>query len=94
MWHAHTRAIVHAVGDADIEPIKSAQIGATFIYECGMRGSTAMAYPPVVAGGERALTLHYLNNDLPVADGQVRRHHSAMNVDAYKYRAPINNASL
>lgn len=32
-------------------------------FECRIRGAERLAYPPVVAGGERANIIHYLNAD-------------------------------
>lgn len=47
------------------------QIYAKFDYECRMRGAQMMAYVPVVAGGSNALTMHYVNNDQPLHDGDL-----------------------
>ncbi|KAG0373371.1 hypothetical protein BGX24_011799 [Mortierella sp. AD032] len=47
------------------------QVYARFDYECRMRGSQMMAYVPVVAGGSNALTMHYVNNDQPLHDGDL-----------------------
>ncbi|KAF9907331.1 hypothetical protein BX616_000465 [Lobosporangium transversale] len=47
------------------------QIYAKFDYECRMRGSQMMAYVPVVAGGSNALTMHYVNNDQPLHNGDL-----------------------
>jgi len=47
------------------------QIYAKFDFECRMRGSQMMAYVPVVAGGSNALTMHYVNNDQPLKDGDL-----------------------
>lgn len=43
------------------------------ILEFGMRsrGGKFQAYPPVVAGGQRANTLHYVTNDMCVAGGEM-----------------------
>ena len=41
-----------------------AQMWAKFDYEIRMRGSTMLAYVPVVAGGPNALTMHYVRNDM------------------------------
>lgn len=45
-------------------------------YECKLQGAQSLAFPPVVAGGEAANTLHYVNNtqilrndDLVLMDG-------------------------
>lgn len=47
------------------------QVYAKFDFECRMRGSQMMAYVPVVAGGSNALTMHYVNNDQPLKDGDL-----------------------
>ena len=39
------------------------QLDALLEYEVRRRGATSLAYPPVVAGGARANTLHYVRND-------------------------------
>nr|XP_023028066.1 probable Xaa-Pro aminopeptidase 3 [Leptinotarsa decemlineata] len=39
------------------------QIFAKVDYECRMRGAEYLAYPPVVAGGERSTIIHYINNN-------------------------------
>ena len=36
-----------------------------------MRGAERLAYPPVVAGGERTNVIHYTNNNRTVEDGQL-----------------------
>ncbi|KAG1515530.1 hypothetical protein G6F52_009657 [Rhizopus delemar] len=45
-----------------------AQMWAKFDYEIRMRGSTTLAYVPVVAGGPNALTMHYVRNDMELKD--------------------------
>lgn len=35
------------------------------------RGASSLAFPPVVAGGNRANTLHYIRNDAVVKDGEL-----------------------
>ncbi|KAF9973728.1 hypothetical protein BGZ73_002997 [Actinomortierella ambigua] len=47
------------------------QVYAKFDFECRMRGSQMLAYVPVVAGGSNALTMHYVNNDQPLNDGDL-----------------------
>ncbi|KAF9424993.1 hypothetical protein BGZ94_007940 [Podila epigama] len=47
------------------------QVYAKFDFECRMRGSQMMAYVPVVAGGPNALTMHYVNNDQGLNDGDL-----------------------
>ncbi|GAB1606958.1 xaa-Pro aminopeptidase 3-like [Argonauta hians] len=40
-------------------------------YECRVRGAQYLAYPPVVAGGNRANTVHYVSNNQIVRDGEL-----------------------
>eukprot|EP00041_Stephanoeca_diplocostata_P015046 m.284309 g.284309 ORF g.284309 m.284309 type:complete len:577 (-) comp19905_c0_seq1:219-1949(-) len=46
-------------------------IDATLEFGCRKRGATAAAFIPVVAGGARANTLHYVRNDRTVSDGSL-----------------------
>ncbi|KAF7268794.1 xaa-Pro aminopeptidase 3 [Rhynchophorus ferrugineus] len=39
------------------------QLFAKVDYECRARGAEFLAYPPVVAGGNRATIIHYINNN-------------------------------
>ncbi|KAK4883642.1 hypothetical protein RN001_006961 [Aquatica leii] len=47
------------------------QIFANVDFECKMRGAEYLAYPPVVAGGNRANIIHYINNDQVVMDKEM-----------------------
>jgi Xaa-Pro aminopeptidase len=40
------------------------QLAAKLEYECRLRGAQRLSYPPVVAGGINANTLHYVSNDM------------------------------
>lgn len=40
------------------------QLWAKLDYECRMRGSSMLAYVPVVAGGPNGLSMHYVRNDM------------------------------
>lgn len=51
--------------------VNESQIFATVDYICRMNGAEFLAYPPVVAGGNRATTIHYINNDNLVQDGEL-----------------------
>ncbi|ORX92277.1 hypothetical protein K493DRAFT_325361 [Basidiobolus meristosporus CBS 931.73] len=46
-------------------------ISALFEYECRKRGSQMLAYVPVVAGGKNALTMHYVNNNQLLREGDL-----------------------
>ncbi|CAG8462887.1 1749_t:CDS:10 [Ambispora leptoticha] len=40
-------------------------------YECRIRGAELLGYVPVIASGVNALTLHYVNNDMPLRYGDL-----------------------
>lgn len=46
-------------------------IEATMEYNCKIRGAQRLSYPPVVASGINANTLHYITNDMLLEDGQL-----------------------
>ncbi|XP_069823454.1 xaa-Pro aminopeptidase 3 [Dendropsophus ebraccatus] len=52
-------------------PLDEALIYAKFDFECRARGAEILAYPPVVAGGNRANTLHYVKNNQIVKPGEM-----------------------
>ena len=65
-------------GDAITSTIASSYVGVTehqlfarVDYECRMRGAEYLAYPPVVAGGDRANIIHYISNNQVVKDGEM-----------------------
>ena len=47
------------------------QLEASFVADCMDAGCRAMAYPPIVAAGANACTLHYTRNQDKFADGQL-----------------------
>lgn len=57
-----------AMSSGDID---EAVLYAKFDFECRAHGANFLAYPPVVAGGNRANTLHYINNNQIVKDGEM-----------------------
>uniref|UniRef100_A0A8C9IBP1 Xaa-Pro aminopeptidase 3 n=1 Tax=Piliocolobus tephrosceles TaxID=591936 RepID=A0A8C9IBP1_9PRIM len=44
-------------------PVEEGFLYAKFEFECRARGADILAYPPVVAGGNRSNTLHYVKNN-------------------------------
>ncbi|KAI9492367.1 peptidase M24, structural domain-containing protein [Zychaea mexicana] len=48
-----------------------AQLWAKLDYECRMRGSSILAYVPVVASGPNGLSMHYVRNDMQMRDGDL-----------------------
>ncbi|XP_064483348.1 xaa-Pro aminopeptidase 3-like [Ornithodoros turicata] len=49
--------------------VSEAQLHAKMEFECRIRGAERLAYPPVVAGGNRANVIHYIANDQKIEDG-------------------------
>lgn len=47
------------------------QLWASVEYHSRMNGAQYLAYPPVVAGGARANTIHYTNNNQFIKDGEM-----------------------
>ncbi|CAH2313227.1 probable Xaa-Pro aminopeptidase 3 isoform X1 [Pelobates cultripes] len=52
-------------------PVDEAFLYAKFEFECRSRGANILAYPPVVAGGNRANTLHYIKNNQIIKPGEM-----------------------
>ncbi|XP_007502625.1 xaa-Pro aminopeptidase 3 isoform X4 [Monodelphis domestica] len=52
-------------------PMDEAFLYAKFEFECRARGADILAYPPVVAGGNRSNTLHYVKNNQIIKDGEM-----------------------
>ena len=42
--------------------LAESQLHALLEFECRVRGAQHLSFPPVVAAGNRANTLHYINN--------------------------------
>ena len=53
----------HTKDAKDAKAISEHDISALFEFECRIRGAQRMAYPPVVASGADATTIHYSRND-------------------------------
>lgn len=47
------------------------EIFARVDYHTRMDGASFMAYPPVVAAGQNATTIHYVNNNQRIVDGEM-----------------------
>uniref|UniRef100_A0A915JXX1 Peptidase M24 domain-containing protein n=1 Tax=Romanomermis culicivorax TaxID=13658 RepID=A0A915JXX1_ROMCU len=46
-------------------------LSGKFDFECKINGAKGLAYPPVVAGGNRANTIHYLNADQLIRENEL-----------------------
>ncbi|EFA83330.1 peptidase M24 family protein [Heterostelium album PN500] len=47
------------------------ELGAYFEFSIKKRGAQRMSYPPVVAGGNNANTIHYISNNMLLKDGDL-----------------------
>lgn len=47
------------------------ELYARLDYECRMNGAEYLAYPPVVAAGNNANTLHYIDNKQKIREGDL-----------------------
>lgn len=47
------------------------QLEALFLHHCAQQGAREQAYPPIVAGGENACILHYVDNHARLRDGDL-----------------------
>ncbi|XP_008328476.1 xaa-Pro aminopeptidase 3 isoform X2 [Cynoglossus semilaevis] len=63
---AFRRTMALSQGEVD-----EAVLYAKFDFESRIHGANFLAYPPVVAGGNRANTLHYINNNQIIRDGEL-----------------------
>ncbi|KAM4535234.1 xaa-Pro aminopeptidase 3 [Fundulus diaphanus] len=63
---AFRRTMALSQGDVD-----ESVLFAKFDFENRIHGANFLAYPPVVAGGNRANTLHYINNNQIIKDGEM-----------------------
>ncbi|KAK2506045.1 hypothetical protein MC885_002686 [Smutsia gigantea] len=52
-------------------PVEESFLYAKFEFECRAHGADILAYPPVVAGGNRSNTLHYVKNNQLIKDGEM-----------------------
>lgn len=75
---AHRRAMRAArPGRAEYE------IEAELLHEFRLQGAQAPAYTPIVAGGERACILHYVQNDGVLKDGELLLIDAGCELDGY-----------
>lgn len=59
------------------------EIEAEFLHEFRLKGAHAPAYGTIVAGGANACTLHYVNNDCPLRDGDLLLIDAGSEMDGY-----------
>jgi Xaa-Pro aminopeptidase len=59
------------------------EIEAELLYEFRRHGAQAPAYTPIVASGEHACVLHYVQNDAPLVDGDLLLIDAGCELDGY-----------
>jgi Xaa-Pro aminopeptidase len=59
------------------------EIEAELVHEFRRHGAQAPAYTPIVAGGERACVLHYVENDAVLCDGDLLLIDAGCELDGY-----------
>jgi Xaa-Pro aminopeptidase len=59
------------------------QLAAVFSHSCQMQGARHLAYPSIVGGGNNACVLHYVDNDRPLADGDLVLVDAGCELDCY-----------
>ncbi len=59
------------------------ELEAEFRYALGLEGCREVAYEPIVAGGARACTLHYIANNKPLVSGELVLVDAGAEVDCY-----------
>lgn len=75
---AHRRAMRAARPDGN-----EAEVEAELLYEFRRNGAQAPAYSPIVAAGQNACVLHYVQNDAPLRDGDLLLIDAGCEVDGY-----------
>ncbi|GAB6027263.1 hypothetical protein CHUAL_001548 [Chamberlinius hualienensis] len=63
-------AFVEAIGATKVN-VTEHTLYAKIEYECRVKGAERLAYPPVIAGGCRATTIHYVANDQMLREGEL-----------------------
>ena len=81
---AHITGAAHRCAMQAVRPGRfEYEIEAELLREFRRRGAQAPAYTPIVAGGERACVLHYVQNDSPLADGELLLIDAGCELDGY-----------
>jgi Xaa-Pro aminopeptidase len=75
---AHRRAMHAARPDGN-----EAEVEAELLYEFRRNGAQAPAYSPIVAAGQNACVLHYVQNDAPLRDGDLLLIDAGCEMDGY-----------
>ncbi|NVZ09979.1 Xaa-Pro aminopeptidase [Allochromatium humboldtianum] len=63
--------------------LNEARLEAEFQHQCALAGARHLAYPSIVAGGEHACVLHYVENSAPLRDGDLVLIDAGCELDGY-----------
>jgi aminopeptidase P (EC:3.4.11.9). Metallo peptidase. MEROPS family M24B len=63
--------------------LNEARLEAEFQHRCALAGARHLAYPSIVAGGEHACVLHYVENNAPLRDGDLVLIDAGCELDGY-----------
>lgn len=63
--------------------LNEARLEAEFQHQCALAGARHLAYPSIVAGGEHACVLHYVENAAPLRDGDLVLIDAGCELDGY-----------
>lgn len=81
---ARTSAAAHRRLMHECKPgMREFELEAAFIHECVVRGARQQAYPAIVAGGNNACVLHYIDNQDPLVDGDLVLVDAGCELDCY-----------
>ncbi|XP_042201091.1 xaa-Pro aminopeptidase 3 [Callorhinchus milii] len=65
-----SEAFINTMASSKV-PVEESYLYAKFDFECRAGGADFLAYPPVVAGGNRSNVLHYVKNNQTIKDGEM-----------------------
>ena len=63
--------------------LNEARLEAEFQHQCAIDGARHLAYPSIIAGGEHACVLHYVENSAPLRDGDLVLIDAGCELDGY-----------
>jgi len=64
-----SKAMIECISASSQQNVSEHEIAALFEWTCKAQGAKQMAYPPVVASGADACTIHYSRNDKMIRNG-------------------------
>lgn len=77
-------AVKETVSYVQLASVREEHQVASFVdYACKRRGADGLAYVPVIAGGDRALILHYTHNNQRIGENEMLLMDAGAQVDGY-----------